>query len=266
MNDRITAHVNSLLEGTPNTRRVADIREELLSNLNDKFNDLVSQGKSEDEAFNHVAASVGDLQSLVNEVAGKEDSKLTETAQKRKRTVVLFPVGIATAIAGVAFFFLLASFEFEDIGVFTLLIFMAAGTGLIIYSLIQNKPKYVREDDTFVEEYKEKITLSDKNTRLKGAISSALWTTIACIYFIVSFFTGRWDITWIIFIIGGIAQQIVLLPVTKRLNIGSLVWTTATVLYLVISFTTGAWFITWVIFIAAAAVQQIVRLIKIWKE
>ena len=50
MNKKITEYVNELFAGTPQTAKVLEIKEELLADLNDKYQDLLAGGKSEQAA------------------------------------------------------------------------------------------------------------------------------------------------------------------------------------------------------------------------
>lgn len=71
MNKRIESYVNSLFAKTGNDSKVLDFKEELLANLNEKYNDLLMSGKSEDEAFELVVAGIGNIEKLLEEISGK---------------------------------------------------------------------------------------------------------------------------------------------------------------------------------------------------
>ena len=85
------------------------------------------------------------------------------------------------------------------IGVAAFFTLIALGTGLIIYSAIAYNEK------------KEKVeTKKDKyNKRLYKQIEGVVGILGVTIYLIVSFTTGLWHITWIIFLIVGIVNQII---------------------------------------------------------
>ena len=71
------------------------------------------------------------------------------------------------------------------------------------------KHKYLKKDSTVVEEFKEwKASNVEKNTLYKS-ITGAMWSVIVIIYFVISFLTMAWHITWIIFLIGSALQGIV---------------------------------------------------------
>jgi hypothetical protein len=49
--------------------------------------------------------------------------------------------------------------------------------------------------------------VSEQKRMLFKSVSSLLWLAITIIYLLVSFTTGAWHISWIIFLIGSFVQQ-----------------------------------------------------------
>lgn len=89
-----------------------------------------------------------------------------------------------------------AQFNQPIIGVSLFFILIAMGTGLLIYNGIYYK-----------KESKEEQSIKQKN--LVKQVNDIVDTLGLIIYFLVSFATGAWYITWIIFIIIGVINQIV---------------------------------------------------------
>lgn len=89
-----------------------------------------------------------------------------------------------------------AQFNQPIIGVSLFFILIAMGTGLLIYNGIYYK-----------KESKEEHSIKQKT--LVKQINDIVDTLGLIIYFLVSFATGAWHITWIIFIIIGVINQIV---------------------------------------------------------
>jgi hypothetical protein len=65
MTERIKEHVDNLLKNAPRTRRIVDLHEELLSGCLDKYADLTASGASEEDAYNEVVSSIGDINELI---------------------------------------------------------------------------------------------------------------------------------------------------------------------------------------------------------
>ena len=71
------------------------------------------------------------------------------------------------------------------------------------------KPKYLKEDDTMVEEFREWQADTQERKQMRGAVSTALWTLILVLFFIFSFTTMMWHISWVIFIIGALVESLI---------------------------------------------------------
>lgn len=61
MNEKIRKEVNNLFEDMPNTKRVNDLKDEIISNSEDKYEDLIKQGKTQEEALKTVINEIGDV-------------------------------------------------------------------------------------------------------------------------------------------------------------------------------------------------------------
>ena len=108
--------------------------------------------------------------------------------------------------------------------------------------------------------------------RRAGALNGAMWCLITALYFIMSFQTGAWGMTWLIFLVGACLSSIVGLIASKgdpramwRAINGSF-WSIVVLLYLAVSFATGLWYLTWVIFLVAAAVTNVMSIFRGEKE
>ena len=52
MNNRLREYIDNLFATAPSNRKTVEVKEEILQNLTDKYNDLIAEGKNEDVAFN----------------------------------------------------------------------------------------------------------------------------------------------------------------------------------------------------------------------
>jgi len=106
----------------------------------------------------------------------------------------------------------------EVIGLAFLFIMAAAATGLIIYATMTklDSGKLSSKDEND-DDGKDSIPgESREQKQMRGAISTALWTVITVLYFIISFATFAWHVTWIIFLIGGAIEAIINLLFTAK--------------------------------------------------
>ena len=65
--NRIETHINWLFRDIPDSGRKKEIMQEITLNLNEKVADLVSQGKTEDEAVNKAIRDFGDIDEIRKE-------------------------------------------------------------------------------------------------------------------------------------------------------------------------------------------------------
>ena len=99
-------------------------------------------------------------------------------------------------------------------------------------------------------------------------------------YFIFSFATSAWHITWILFLILPALENVYTAVIdlvyaknpneiyvadeeTKKLqkNLSGAIWLTVLVMYFIISFIFSHWHLTWVIFLLGSAAQGILHII-----
>ena len=212
MEDKIRWYVEELFDGYPSTKKAVELKEEMIQNLHDKYNDLIADGKTPEAAYNIVVAGIGDVSGLLNELEHdtiSPDMAVYEAA--RRRSALLTAMAVMMYILSILPFVVLSSFASRystRIGLPIMLIIMAAATGLLIYNSM-TKPKMFRSPDTMVEEFREWQAGAHNRKSLRRSISSALWAILLVLYFVISFGTGAWKITWIIFIIGSAIEAII---------------------------------------------------------
>ena len=202
---KIKEYVEELFENAPQNKKSMEFKEELLANLLEKYNDLVESGTEREVAYNKVIGSIGNVEDLF----GEEDI-ITQTKQSfsRKKHARNIAIAIMLYILSPVCVIIFENFGNEDFGVILMFIFIAAATGLIIYTNMTN-PKYKKQDDTIVEDFKEWQSTKSRNYRAYKAAKSAISAITVAVYLLVSFMTLQWWITWIIFLIGGAIEKAV---------------------------------------------------------
>ena len=95
MREQLRAYVVRLFAQAPDTQRNRELREEILQNTLDRFDDLVAQGVPEENAYTQAVGSIGDVESLL------------EPAPEKKQThwgaIVLSAVAAVLVIALILF-------------------------------------------------------------------------------------------------------------------------------------------------------------------
>lgn len=202
---KIKEYVEGLFENAPKNKRTMEFKEELLANLLEKYNDLVESGVEREVAYNKVIGSIGNIEDLF----GDEDI-IAETKQvfKRKEHARNIAISVMLYILSPVCVIIADNFGKEDVGIVLMFVFIAAATGIIIYSNMVNT-KYKKQEDTIVEDFKEWQSTKSRNYKAYKSIKSVITAITVTIYLLVSFLTFQWWITWIIFLIGGAVQRAV---------------------------------------------------------
>lgn len=212
MEDKLRAYMDHLFRDVKPTRSSVELKEEIIQNLVDKYHDMLAEGKTPEAAYNIAVASVGDTDELL---AGlhqekKEENFVSDEAieRGRRKSALLTSVAVMLYIVSVIPPIIISETTANDsLAPVSMFMIIAVATGLLIYNNM-TKPRYRKMDDSIVEEFKEWQNQNDSNQRAMKSISSAMWSIIVVIYFVVSFTTMAWYITWVIFLIGAAIEGI----------------------------------------------------------
>lgn len=217
MYEKFSQKLDELFENAPQTNRASELKDELLANLMDKYNDLVSNGKSEEEAFNITIAGIGDTDELIRGLKENDQFNYKQIKKDREKSALILSVSIGMYIMSVVILIMCTSvFRINsNIAVCIMLTIDAIATCLIIYNAI-SRPKYLKTDDTIVEEFKEWKSANNAEKEVVKSIKSIMWLIIVALYFLLSFGFHIWSFSWIIFIIGAAVDKIITLAFQLR--------------------------------------------------
>ena len=213
MEDNLRRYIESLFEETRPTKKAVELKEEMLQNLEDKYRDLLAEGKTPEAAFNIAVAGIGDVSTLLRQLEEgfRSESEIERYENARRRSAMLTAIAVMMYILSVLPGLLLSGlgsgYAATLIGFPVFIIMVAAATGLLIYNSM-TKPRYLQETDSLVDEFREWQSDTQDRKQMRTAISTALWSLILVLYFIISFTTHAWHITWIIFLMGALVESL----------------------------------------------------------
>jgi len=210
MNNKIRNKLELLFEEAPKTKKAVELKEELIVNLTEKYDDLVVLGKSPEDAYNSVIASIGDVDELIRGLKQNDVLSIEREQTERKKTAMVVAGAVGAYILSVIILITLTAVFNVDGVIATMVFLLIVGfaTCVLIYHFM-SKPSYIKADETIVEEFKEwKQGRSQKNQLCKSLIS-IMWTLITAIYLLISFTLNIWAYSWIIFIIGAVIEQMI---------------------------------------------------------
>lgn len=216
MKEKIKQHFNKLFADAPKTRKALDLKQEMMQNAMDKYDDMVADGYAEEDAYQNIIQSIGDVTELFSEVEEKNLLTLSEKDRRKKAMLTAVAVGLYVLAGAVFFMFGILGELSYDYGIdmaglgFVIAAFICVIPTIMIVYAANMYPQYKKnEKNDMVETYKEEKYMDNKGKALRRSIDSVIWTVALVLYFAVSFWTMAWHITWLIFLIAVCVQTIV---------------------------------------------------------
>ena len=212
MHDKIRAHVEGLFEQAPRNRRTAELKDELISNLCDRYNDLVARGQDEFAAFSTVIDGIGDFDELITGLQEAEQQEPEVVQMEKQKSALLVSSAVAIYILSGIFMIIGRNFgRFgETVGAVFCLISVAAATMLLVYHFM-TKPKAEKNGDTIVENFKAwSANKEEKKSTLK-LLSSLIWSAAVMVYLFIGVFFDAFETGWLIFPLAIVVNNIVAL-------------------------------------------------------
>lgn len=225
--------MDQLFDSAPVNRRTVELKEELIANALEKYNDLTLRGYGEDEAFQLVIGSIGDVGQLFADLGTDDDYSLSyylqwaRDAQEKKAVLTAISVGLfllAAVVLVVSFLLYWYNMKFIYIhgqnmnllGIGLALLLCVVPVSLLVYAR-KIQPPMELADYTVSQAATSRETRKQRRKRfkqIKGSLEGLMWLLIVIFYFLVSFTTHAWYITWIVFL-GGAAVECLLDALTK---------------------------------------------------
>lgn len=221
MYDKIREHVEFLFQGAPVNARAIELKEEVIANLIDRYNDLISQGETEEVAYHIAIDGIGDVAELIQGLREPQmwDSYSMQNARQRSALLVAIGVGLIIMSAIFPLFFMFLSqntgYMLYELGACLMVLFVAIGIGVLIYNQ-KTKPQYMKTNDTIVEDFKEWNSKHKKSASTLRTIQSIIWTSTVPTFLFLGIFFHAWSRAWLIFVMAPAATQIVKLIYQSR--------------------------------------------------
>ena len=184
-----------------NLRKEKNLSQEELANVLDVSRQTISKWETDQTTpdFDKIVPLCEYFGITSDELlSGKKDIIKAKEDDKKGKFARNIAVSVGLYILALVFIIFFAAFiEQEIIGVCLFFITIAIATGIIIYSAIY----YSDKDKKKKVEKKE-----NKTVKQLGEIIDIIGVIV---YFFISFKTGAWHITWIVFLIVGLCKSII---------------------------------------------------------
>jgi len=187
MREQLIQYVNLLFAGAPDCD---DIKDEILQNTLDRYDDLIAEGKVPQAAYRLAIAGIGDINEILGTTpapspvysrAVKPEQEPEDENKKKLRATA-----IALYILCPIPLFVGSQFGLDVLGLCGLLAVVAVATAMMVVSGKKDQaPVPVRE-----------LTAQEQQRKSIKTIINAFGLTV---YLLLSFLTGRWTITWLVF-------------------------------------------------------------------
>lgn len=184
MEERIKKYVDYVFDGAPNNDRTKRTKEMVVSEITEKYDKGISEGKTEEKAYADALAETGDLRKLVDYAKGEK----SEPAPKKRKSddAVTKKESIRLAIASYIIWPIAVCIHLLE-GCFYP---KSWSWGWAIYLLAAAIYSFIAF-----------LTVKSNYKKREGALTGAIWTLAAFVYFAISFYTGKWNITWCVFVV-----------------------------------------------------------------
>ncbi len=206
MEDRIRAYVDELFQNAPSTQKAYEMKVELTGNLIEKYNTLTSEGQPPEQALASTIESIGDVSELFGSLVEPLPYQAMPLQQQSSKYPFFLSIAVMLFVLSIIPVILLKSI----VGVLIMVVIAAVAIAILVYANA-SKPK-MSNGGTMVDDFRTWQSKTEFNKQMKKSINMALWPIIVILYFLISFSTGMWHITWILFIAGiaieGLVQAI----------------------------------------------------------
>ena len=201
MREQLISYVDLLFAATDDAE---EIKQEILQNTLDRYDDLVSQGKTPQAAYSLAISGIGDISEILEHTATPAPMDVSPApavpAEPDKNKKLMRAVAVGMYICCVIPVILLSNFGDGILGVVLMFLLIAAATVLMILS---DEGKEKSNDDCGCG------TSQAKRDPMRRTIGKIITTVTLCVYLLISFATGAWYITWLIFPIAGALNQLI---------------------------------------------------------
>lgn len=225
----LTNYVENIFLAYEENGKTLQLKNDILSHMEDEYEDLKSKGISEEEIIGTIISKFGSFDDLLSDLQLKnsnpyksielseEDKEIIEEYKAfSKKFPVYIAIGVILCIIAVGLFPAFKEIYSKTIAIIIFFTLIAIGVAIFIISGMKKdyynnyfKSKGLTQYyDTSEEVYYENESYK-RNNIIENAIHSILWMTIIIIYLFIGFVWGYWHPGWILFIIGGLTSGII---------------------------------------------------------
>ena len=108
MKEKLRKYVEDMVRDIPKTRNVVDLKEEIIGNMEERYDDLRAEGYGEQDAFDCTINAMGDIRSLFEEEnkengGGKGEPVMAGERPEKKKDHTVKILVLGAALGGLLF-------------------------------------------------------------------------------------------------------------------------------------------------------------------
>ena len=204
MRDKLKTYIDYLFAGAPQTAATAETKAEILQNTLDKYDDLIAEGKTPEAAYSLAVSGIGDLGDFLTR------GVRTEAPSRTATTHSAYPSWLSSLLLSVSIMLYICCvipvIVAEDHGVVGMFAMIAIATGLIVFRATILRSGSQKQGNRQIRQ--EELS-DDPSVKLRKSINGLITTLTLVLYFVISFATMAWYITWVIFPLSAAIQNVI---------------------------------------------------------
>lgn len=204
MKEKLIQYVDLLFAGATGSE---EIKQEILQNTLDRYDDLIAEGRSPESAYRIAISGIGDINEILGQGFQTRSSAATAPSATAPRNSsskdsstkkMLQAVAVGLYIISLVPLIILSEIHMETLGLCATLGICAVATVLIVLG---------SKNQENAQPYPPKSSSPSK--ALCESICHTVWVVALVLFFLISFLTGAWFITWLIFPMAGAVQGLI---------------------------------------------------------
>lgn len=229
--NKIRNYVENSFASLPRTKEVAEVKINIIESMEERYETLLAEGKSENEALGAVIAEFGSIDEIRQELGIEEeqvDSPFIEEAPShsipedlirayaafRSQFAIAITTGVILCILAVVMFQVFESiFGSGAISIAVFLLLVAVGVGLFVYYGMQKsywdeQIAYYQSGSLPASQFTPP-SAAKKGESLAERLSGAIMLLATAFFLLIGFLFDMWHPGWVVFPIAGILSTVV---------------------------------------------------------
>ena len=207
MKEKLIQYVDLLFAGATGSE---EIKQEILQNTLDRYDDLIAEGRSPESAYRIAISGIGDINEILSQgfqtrsstaTAPSAPSPCKGSSKDSSTKKILRAVAVGLYIIALVPLIILSEMHMATLGFCATLGICAVATVMIVLG------SKSQENEQYAPPYPPKSSSPSK--ALCESICHTVWVVALVLFFLISFLTGAWFITWLIFPMAGAVQGLI---------------------------------------------------------